>query len=508
MFRWLLGPDGRALADQLRHCEPDRVEAVLAPASARRQVDGLVRALSGAFLEDVPRLDLFQALAHRDPVRAFERIDLAWDADELDLVVEVSKAVLRVQPGHVAAADHLIRALLVKGEFKRAQGLLDRAPRNEPTFQLLRAELLIADESFQEAGELLREIGARAEAAASIFQTDNGAYWRDIALRADRLRSSALVALNGQDAVLKDAASSGKLLPRSGVNHMLVGQAGMADSGRVAASLVLKSVADSEAWAAERLAARPSDRSARTRMAEARLRCGDRTDALRMFRGLVDEDPSWFPGQLGLGALLRFDESRSGALLQNLPPCRLDPEWLPVLPDWYALEPEEQQIVAHSATPLARALPGLLAAGARIQLLPIDVRPVDLDELAQLDGTFSEDGRRLAGIGGLASSQGIAVARIEGLRCIGESWVFGHELAHLAFWALPEADQLAFMELFDRARRLEWAWSQYQQSNVDEFFAVSYEDLLLERYGGKRLPPDKSGLWREVATWLEALAPS
>jgi hypothetical protein len=456
---------------------------------------------------DLERVDLLEALAERSPRDAFGYVDLSWRAERLDLVARICRGVLKDQPGHVPAADHLIRCLLAQGEHSRAQRLLERASRSEPVFQLLRAELFLANDEIDEAAALVRQVSARAEGKMQegIFEGSDG-YWRNIFERSERLRTSMLHAIEGREAVLRDAARSGKLLPNSGVNHTLVGQAAMASSPRIASRLTLAHPTQAAAHALGVLAEQPTDRLARVRLAEAALRTGKLAEAEAGFRSLVHEDASYFPGQLGLGAVLLQRQTHSVALVRALPEVALDPRWLQVIVDWEVLLPDERKVVACSAAPLAKALPGLLASGSTIRLLPIEVRPVDLPETGHLEGHVSDDGRNLNGIGGFALRAGTAVARIEGLCAIGHGWVFAHELAHLAFFALPEVEQQAFEALFEQGRQMEWAWMEYQRSNVDEFFAVTYEQRLLRTHGGQAAGPEGSELLALVHLFLDDLS--
>ena len=83
---------------------------------------------------------------------------------------------------------------------------------------------------------------------------------------------------------------------------------------------------------------------------------------------------------------------------------------------------------------------------------------------------------------------------------------FAHEFAHLAFWHLSAEEQAYFEALYASARNVPWAWTAYQTSNIDEFFAVSYEDWLAEVWGVSARRPDSSGWWQEVCDAFADLA--
>lgn len=500
MLRSWFGPSAEALTQALRDAAPEAVADTLAAGGPKQQREALLTVLDDEANQERP--ELLRELGRINPELAMDWIE-AWQ-DRPELVEVLAKGIIQAHPRHVDAAEALVRAWLAQGQHDRAQRFLEGAPAQEPVFHLLRAELHADRDELDEALAILEPLCEHAHDVLRHSMTDPGQHWRNVAVRSFELRDMLLRHTQGAEAVLRAEAAAGRLMPNSGVNHMLVGQAAMAESPRVAEHLELAHPDVARAWARERLQTSPGDRAARVRQGEAALRDGDLTLADKLFRSLVDEDPSYFPGQLGLGAVLRIKETGSLARVGRLPPGdALDPRWHRVVPDWPALLPSERAVVAFSAGPLARALPGLLEGGATVRLLPLDVRPTDLEALATYDEIRSDDGRALAGIGGMATTAGIAVARIEGLLAVGDSLVFAHELAHLAFWALPEQEQGAFEVLFEAARELPWAWTEYQQSNIDEFFAVSYEQLLLERLGVTELPPDTTGWWARVKQFLE-----
>jgi hypothetical protein len=130
-------------------------------------------------------------------------------------------------------------------------------------------------------------------------------------------------------------------------------------------------------------------------------------------------------------------------------------------------------------------------------LLPLDVRAADLAEF-QGAPALAE---------GLAARSGLAVARVELLLATAGdcSWVFAHEAAHLAFFFLDEARKASFLALHDEVRGDDWAFTGYQHENVDEFFAVAWEDALRERHGPRDGRP-RPAAWRRVQAWFTELA--
>jgi hypothetical protein len=158
--------------------------------------------------------------------------------------------------------------------------------------------------------------------------------------------------------------------------------------------------------------------------------------------------------------------------------------------------------------PLRGALPALAQAGARIRVLPIDVRPTDLDELRAIAGNRSDDHRAPEALGGLSTSK-LAVAKIEGLLDVEtpDGWTFAHEFAHLAHSHLPKAALTQLAALYARAREVGWASDEYQLENDAEFLAVAYTDFLRQRHGlTEYKEPDEVGLHHDVMAFFAGLA--
>jgi len=237
------------------------------------------------------------------------------------------------------------------------------------------------------------------------------------------------------------------------------------------------------------------------------LRLGKLDAARERFEEAAALDGRCFAAFLGLGAV--FDHERYGLLgaAGGLPVFPEPVELGAIVPDLPALTPLELRVVCASAAPLAGALPAVAAAGARIRLLPIDVRPTDVPELSGTISGRTEDHRSYDAIGGLAASR-LAVARIdELLDVVSESGlVFAHELAHLAFFHLAGELRERVEALHREATELGWVAEAYALENPDEFFAVSYTDWLRQRYGlPLRREPDDEGIFDAIAAVFEAL---
>jgi len=501
----LFPPSPRTLAQRI--VDGGDPSEVLDGIGRRLRRKALAQAVRRVDLDDglAGRPELVLALAEIDVEAALDRVHELAEAGFAEEAVRVCRTVLEHQPRHVFARRQLYGLLKRLDRFEEAARVIQEGDPSDPGLELDRVDALLVEGRRDEAIERLNRVQSACEAGMKHSYSETWQAYRNLAAEAQQMRESLLDDVVPQEERIRDAARQGRLDPNAGVNYRLLGQAGMVDSVRVAESLEL--LHPDQALERFRESADRGDRHALVRTGEALLRLGDLDGARATFARLRDEHAGFFPGDLGYGAVLTVDKQRCLARIQRLPEPRLDPRWEQVVPDWDELTDLERRVVAASVRPLSHALPGLCAAGAQIHLLPVDVRPVDHPLLAELDGERHHDDRAYAGIGGLASSSGIAVARIEDLLNVGEGgWVFAHELAHLAFWALPQADQAAFVELYEAARQAEWVWTAYQASNVDEFFACSFEDLLRERHVGAALPPDSAGWWARVQAAFDRLS--
>lgn len=186
MFSWLFDPRADQLGAELLSLPADRWTVPLSRASARRQVEGLVYALERTAEPD-RTVALLRELASRDPGAAFRWVAVAWEADDLPLVEEIAAGALRDWPGHVQAAEDLIRVWIRRGELDRAKRLLARAPAEEPVYQLLEAQVRAAEGDVDGARALVETVCARAyQVLVTLPAADT--YWREVELRAIRLR--------------------------------------------------------------------------------------------------------------------------------------------------------------------------------------------------------------------------------------------------------------------------------------------------------------------------------
>ena len=103
---------------------------------------------------------------------------------------------------------------------------------------------------------------------------------------------------------------------------------------------------------------------------------------------------------------------------------------------------------------------------------------------------------------------GGAIAKIEELLDIygDHPWVFAHELAHLVYFHLDDDKAAPFVALFERAKKVGYANTQYALKNDDELFAVSYTEFLARRHGSRKEPiEDDAGIQQALGAYFAEL---
>lgn len=437
------GEDALALVRRARCLAPDRADAL--------------RLL--AWLEPPEQaVETLQALRERSP-------------DDADLALEQAEVLLELdRPRDAAAALRLfrealgVRALLVLGK------------------------ALYASEQMEEALEVLEAAVAQADVIARSDPlggdvTVGDPMFQELAL----LHQAALREVHGDEAVTVDAARRRKLDTRAGVNFKLLAQSLMKDREAAPQVLQLESAEAQRTRGKRLLHERPDSADGHLLLGQADLREGWFARARAHFERAQEVEPRHFGGVLGHGAALQLEEQRAADVASRLP---LSPEldaWVRVVPDLPALTPLERRVVWASVAPLAPLKPVLEAAGARIRVLPLDVRPTDLPELADVRDERADDHRAYACVAGLAYDK-LAVVKVEELLELesGAGWTFAHELAHLVLTHAPEHLAARVRRFHGRFSRSEHLGTDYQLSNEQEFFACGYVDFLRERHGTAR----------------------
>lgn len=323
-----------------------------------------------------------------------------------------------------------------------------------------------------------------------------------------RLHDQVVAATRGAEAVTVDALRRGQIDASAGANHTLLAASHMVGTKPLTDVLELESVDATRARAGALLAAGEDDLHAYVLLGVALLREGCPLEAERHFQRALDPGSPDFSARLGIGSARRFVEGSFGERLSRLPEGEVDVGTIPaVVPAWPALTADERRVVAASLLPLRFALPRVADAGGVLRILPIDVRVTDLPELADLAGVRSEDDFRSVDALSGVQARHLACARIEDLLdTTPAGWTLAHEAAHLAMRVLEPADTDALRALYAAATEAQFAFDQYQLSDVHEFFACSYVEYLLDKYGfplGR--PKDVEGNLDKVFAWFAEL---
>ncbi len=402
--------------------------------------------------------------------------DLGSRSARPEAVIRICQAAVEKDARVVAHRVRLGDLLLTADRTEEALALYEEQP-DDPLLAVGRAEALLARGHETEAREMIAWAKKLLGIRLGDIEGLGGSHDQQEARRRVELLSRALTGeLRGAEAEIEDALVEGRLDPNAPVNLTLIGKALMVRTGRVAVRVELGRPEDDLAAAQRRLKEAPDSLPSLCLLASALLRQGRLDKARVTFEQIRDQAPDYWPASLGLGAAMRWRRFRLWQATRDLELRPRPPGLEAVVPDWPALSEEERRVVLASVWPLRFALPVLAARGVRIRILPIDVRPSDLEELAWVDGVRSEDHHDLSTASGLAT-HGVAVARIEELldTVSEESWTFAHELAHLVFFHLPVEERERVEALYRRALEIPHATEEYQARNVDEFFAVSYE---------------------------------
>jgi tetratricopeptide (TPR) repeat protein len=460
--------------------------------------------------------------ARRVVERALEVAPDSWDA--LGLLVQAERhdperqpqamdalrRLLAADPGNAEVAADLAMLLTENEKAAEALELLGKLEdRTSPVVALRIGEALVALGRQEEALKAIAEVRDLYDYRLKHGMLQGDAYeLREHMMQAARLYQEIQAELHGRESVVEEPASKGELDAGEGVNYELLGQSLMAESPCIARGVELETPEATMTAAEKRLEGAPKDPGALALLGSGLLRLGETGKARARFEEACAADRKCFAGYLGLGAALNCERYRLLEAAGNLPPPPKKTGLEAVVPDWDVLTELERRVVWASVQPLRGVLPALARAGARVRVLPIDVRPTDLEELRAVAGTRTADHRAPEALGGLATPK-LAVAKIEGLLDVEtpDGWTFAHELAHLAHPHLPADVRERVAALYARAREIGWASDEYQLENDAEFLAVAYTDFLRQRHGlTEYKEPDDVGLYEDVMALFAGLA--
>ncbi|MCO4774270.1 MAG: hypothetical protein KDA24_29860 [Deltaproteobacteria bacterium] len=470
--------------------------------SLQKQLDTLDRAVRDLVWDE--RFDaaeqVFTFAASLTPLALLERrLDFYRVQERIDDEVATLRTAVKAHPRNPEPRARLARLLGDLDRATEALALLQAAPAEDALLDLERCAVLIDLGRGDEALPELEEMVPQLEGALRGAFDDNYRILRERLMRANALLDDVHVTREGGQARVLSAASRGQIDRHAAINYTLIGQGLMARSGAQPVSLRVQPL-DEDGTALALDNAR-GDLIARTRHGLSELRLGHPSRAKLLFSRAHEADASYFPAALGLGAAMRMEETHAIRRIDDLPALHSITGLERLLPDWAALTELERRVVHASALPLRCALPALSKARAQLIVLPLDVRPSDRRELSEVGESDEPHAVATDALAGFAMPH-LAVVRLEDLldtTSPNMSWVFAHELAHMAMWRLPERTQQSIERLHQRALDNPWAVGGYQQKNPQEFFAVGYEGWLRTKYRRHGAPVrDEAGIVDEL----------
>jgi tetratricopeptide (TPR) repeat protein len=457
-----------------------------------------------------------------EQLRASALVDLARDCDEdeSELACELLQQALVRSPQHDDAmwllAQLEARTGRLRSSIDRLRELRARFPHRVDVLAKL-ADVLIALEHATEAEALLagweestevrllcllgkarfaqgrlREALPPLDRATELYEqlvrADPLSYGQSLRddeyAELEALHSEVLAAVHGHETLVVEAARRRKLDPRAGVNFMLLAAHLMVDAPCRAPSLDLLPLDRLRALAEE--LTRNEESVGLVQRGMVALREGRFREALKHFERAHELSPEDFAPLLGKGAALELDQQDVLGALKHLPDVGPLEGLERVFPEWPALTERERRVVHASVLPLRQFLPRLAQRGYRVRILPLDVRTVDVPELAHVQDEPGEgEYRAFETLHGVAVGN-IAAAKVEGLLSLApgaNGWVLAHEFAHLVLIAGPGQLRSRVQRLHRRAERVGYVGSEYQKQNEDEFFACAYTEYLARRYG-------------------------
>ncbi len=424
------------------------------------------------------------------------------------LAEEIYRTILRSGPD-LRASLRLADILTATGRAAEVAELL-AGYRDDPMVDLRLARAAFALGKREEAIPILErsEEYLHGQMNATFFRNDHqeiSTLWNEVRSLLQEVSAEEY----GREMTIVRDAFSGRLDGRAGANYTLLGMSLMPKAARRARSLDLRTPREDLAEAAERLARDARDSGALTLRGCAELRLERLDDAHRSFDAACEADGKNFAAFLGLGAVLDAERERFFARARALPDVEAPPGLGEIVSAYEALTPIEQRVVRAMTWPLRGAFRALREAKARMRILPIDVRSIDLPEFAGLEDVRFEDHRTFDALTGLASEKGIALSKIETLLEVEtqNGSVFAHELAHLVHYFLPEETRKRIEDLYVRSASSPHVLAGYASSNVFEFFACTYVDYVQAHYRLRTWKElDEEGVLASIFAFFDELA--
>jgi cytochrome c-type biogenesis protein CcmH/NrfG len=399
--------------------------------------------------------------------------------------VAAYERLLRTDPGNPDVSADLAQVLIQDGQVDRAVTMLGTLePDEHPAVALRLGEALVAAGRLEEA---LAGLSKVRELYAYRLQhggfAGESAEARQQMAEAARLHDEIEAELAAGDSTDADEQDAGTRQVHEALTFAALGVKLMAGAPRLARELALRAPEATAAAAETVLGATPEDVDALCLLGSAWLRRNKPARARASFERARAADGHCFAPYLGLGAVLAWERHDLPRLAGGLLAPADVPGLAEILPDLAALTELERRVALASAEPLATVLPAVARAGGRVRIVPLDVRPTDLEA-------------------------GTAMVWVEDLLDVETpaGWALAHALGRLAWAQLPAAVR---GEVEGLARR--GAAAGAEPEPPADAFARGCGDFLRWRHGRTELrkPDDEQAeALLEVCRRLAAATPA
>lgn len=478
--RWSLDAANAAFREAA-DLEPANLEAVL----------GLAR-IARARLEYAQAIGLLDQAARRHsttPEVLAEYGSVYFAAEEPERARRYFETALRISPSNVSVIVGLAGVDLLERNYDKAaislRDLLIRDPKNTSALAML-ARVLLESSRNTEAAEEAR---------------------RAIAL--DPYNTEALHTLACVRSIERNAGEA----------RSLVWRVVSLDSFNIGARRMLSQYLDGQAGYDQKVSEAARTHYQRARSLKQR---GDFAKATPEFETALDIEPRYYRALIGLGDLCLREGNYERAAAAARLAIAVDPEGSSghlelscayrglnerarseiggvnfaesfhsqraasvyaktreIFPDYASLTRRQQEVIDYSVAPLSQFLQRLALRKARHYLLPLDERPGDLPDFADVADEKTFDGRYYASIRGVGGR--IAITGIEYLdqAARGGFNTIAHEFAHqVHIAAFSKSQTKSIRNLYEQARREGRTLDYYAAANEYEYFAQGYEAFI------------------------------
>ena len=408
-------------------------------------------ALLGVALENSERTDDARRALQESRALAPDRTDtllflaeLERDAGNTDAAIGHYRALLAAAPGAAQQALDLGRLLAAGDAYQEVVDLLlPFRGHVSVELRLMLARALFETERHAEVvgvtGPLVRdaELELRGTFMTGEHRGELIAHMRE----ATELHDDSFATLHGRERVIEADVHRGRLVANSGANYRLLGEARMAIAPAWTPDTALRDV-DGTVLFGQALIAGGEGSRGLCHLGVAALRRHNSSQARDLFEKARDLDDDNFAAFLGIGAAIDHDKSGALARIARLPeaPGSLSPALAAVLVDWPVLTPGRTRLgVRGGRAPRAPAPGDRNGWGNRPR--PADRRPsvpisrssaTAVANVSKTSAVWTPSPAPRCPRCALRRSR--SSSSLSGER----GWVFGHELAHLVHFHLPD----------------------------------------------------------------------